>query len=80
MSMPDPVIAVADSLQALRNGTTDEQWDGLKSNPLVRDLIGRCAALEAAMLLNDQTLAAELPASRIASLKSAVDARLLLAA
>ena len=80
MSMPDPVIAVADSLQALRNGPTDEQWDGLKSNPLVRDLIGRCADLEAAMLLDDQTLVAELPTSRIASLKCAVDARLLLAA
>ena len=80
MSMPDPVIAVADSLQALRNGTTDEQWDGLKSNPLVRDLIGRCADLEAAMLLDDQALTAELPTSRTASLKSAVDARLLLAA
>ena len=80
MSMPDPVIAVADSLQALRNGTTDEQWDGLKSNPLVRDLIGRCTDLEAAMLLDDQTLATELPTTRIASLKSAVDARLLLAA
>ena len=78
--MPGPVIAVADSLQALRHGTTDEQWDGLKSNPLVRDLIGRCADLEAAMLLDDQTLAAERPTSRIASLKSAVDARLLLAA
>ena len=80
MSMPDPVIAVADSLQALRNGTTDEQWDGLKSNPLIRDLIGRCADLEAAMLLDDQTLVAEVPTSRITSLKSAVDARLLLAA
>ena len=80
MSMPDPVIAVADSLQALRNGTTDEQWDGLKSNPLVRDLIGRCADLEAAMLLDDQTLVAEVPTSRITSLKSDVDARLLLAA
>ena len=80
MSMPDPVIAVADSLQALRNGTTDEQWDGLKSNPLVRDLIGRCADLEAAMLPDDQTLVAELRTSRIASLESAVDARLLLAA
>ena len=78
--MPDPVIAVADSLQALRNGTTDEQWDGLKSNPLVSDLIGRCADLEAAMLLDDQTLVAEVPTSRITSLKSAVDARLLLAA
>ena len=80
MSMLDPVTAVADSLQALRNGTTDEQWDGLKSNPLVRDLIGRCADLEAAMLLDQQILAAELPACRTASLKSAVDARLLLAA
>ena len=49
----DPVIAVADSLQALRNGTTDEQWDGLKANPLVRDLISRCADLEAAWLLSD---------------------------
>ena len=80
MSMPDPVIAVADSLQALRNGTTDEQWDGLKSNPLVRDLIGRCADLEAAMVLDEQALAAELSTCRTASLKSAVDARLLLAA
>ena len=80
MSMPNPVTAVADSLQALRNGTTDEQWDGLKSNPLVRDLIGRCADLEAAMLLDQQILAAELPACRTESLKSAVDARLLLAA
>lgn len=78
--MPGPVIAVADSLQALRNGTTDEQWDGLKSNPLVRDLIGRCADLEAAMLLDEEALAAELPTCRTASLKSAVDARLLLAA
>ena len=78
--MPDPVIAVADSLQALRNGTTDEQWDGLKSNPLVRDLIGRCADLETAMLLDEEALAAEQPICRTASLKSAVDARLLLAA
>ena len=54
MSMSDPVTAVADSLQALRNGTTDEQWDGLKSNPLVRDLIGRCSDLEAAMLLSEE--------------------------
>ena len=78
--MPDPVTAVADSLQALRNGTTDEQWNGLKSNPLVRDLIGRCADLEAAMLLNDEASLMELPNSRTTPLKSAVDARLLLAA
>ena len=80
MSMSDPVTAVADSLQALRNGTTDEQWDGLKSNPLVRDLISRCADLEAAMLFNEEALAAEQSTCRTASLKSAVDSRLLLAA
>lgn len=80
MSMLDPVTAVADSLQALRNGTTDEQWDGLKSNPLVRDLIGRCADLEAAMLLTDEPLVPEVTACRSAALKSTVDARLLLAA
>ena len=80
MSMSDPVTAVADSLQALRNGTTDEQWDGLKSNPLVRDLIGRCSDLEAAMLLSEESLVTELPPCGAASLKSSVDARLLLAA
>ena len=80
MSMFDPVTAVADSLQALRNGTTDEQWDGLKSDPLVRDLIGRCADLEAAMLLSEESLVKELPTSRTSSLKSPVEARLLLAA
>ncbi|CAI8430960.1 MULTISPECIES: hypothetical protein [unclassified Synechococcus] len=80
MSMFDPVTAVADSLQALRNGTTDEQWDGLKSDPLVRDLIGRCADLEAALLLSEESLVKELPTSRTSSLKSPVEARLLLAA
>ena len=80
MSMSDHCTAVADSLQALRNGTTDEQWDGLKSNPLVRDLIGRCADLEAAMLLSDGPLVSELTSCGPATLKSAVDARLLLAA
>ena len=80
MSMSDPVTAVADSLQALRNGTTDEQWDGLKSNPLVRDLIGRCTDLEAAMLLSEESLGAEPLTCRTTSLKSTVDARLLLAA
>ena len=80
MSMLDPVTAVADSLQALRNGTTDEQWDGLKANPLVRDLIGRCADLEAAMLLSDEPLSSELTTCGTPTLKSSVDARLLLAA
>ena len=80
MSMFDPVTAVADSLQALRNGTTDEQWDGLKSDPLVRDLIGHCADLEAALLLSEESLVKELPTSRTSSLKSPVEARLLLAA
>ena len=52
-TVSDPVIAVADSLQALRNGTTDEQWECLKANPLVRNLISRCTDLEAAWLLSD---------------------------
>ncbi len=78
--MPDPVTAVADSLQALRNGTTDEQWDGLKANPLVRDLISRCADLEAAWLLSDQTPADGACTRRSKALRSPVDARLLLAA
>ena len=77
--MLDPVTAVADSLQALRNGTTDEQWDGLKANPLVRDLIGRCADLEASLLLSDETTSTG-GAGKTASFKSAVDSRLLLAA
>lgn len=70
--------AVADSLQALRNGTTDEQWNGLKANPLVRDLIGRCADFEAALLL-DATPSADCcrPLQR---LQAPVEARLLLAA
>ena len=38
-TMVDPVVAVADSLQALRNGTTDDQWNLLKANPLVKDLV-----------------------------------------
>ena len=77
--MIDPVTAVADSLQALRNGTTDEQWDGLKADPLVRDLIGRCADLEAALLLGDDG-AVKVASGKTAAFKSAVDSRLLLAA
>ena len=77
--MIDPVTAVADSLQALRNGTTDEQWNGLKADPLVRDLIGRCADLEAALLLGDEG-AVKVASGKTAALKSAVDSRLLLAA
>lgn len=70
--------AVADSLQALRNGTTDEQWNGLKANPLVRDLIGRCADLEAALLLDDTpATGCRRPLQR---LQAPVEARLLLAA
>jgi len=77
--MADPAVtlaaAVADSLQALRNGTTEEQWDRLKANPLVRDLIGRCADLEAVLLL------ADVPAPVVRQrLQAPVDARLLLAA
>jgi len=70
--------AVADSLQALRNGTTDEQWNGLKANPLVRDLIGRCADLEAALLLDDASaIGCRRP---LQQLQAPVEARLLLAA
>ena len=76
----DPVTAVADSLQALRNGTTDEQWDGLKANPLVRDLISRCADLEAAWLLGDPDSVGTPRGRRQKELRSSVDARLLLVA
>ena len=76
----DPVTAVADSLQALRNGTTDEQWDGLKANPLVRDLISRCADLEAAWLISDQPAVDGVCTRRGKVQRSSVDARLLLAA
>ena len=76
----DPVTAVADSLQALRNGTTDEQWDGLKANPLVRDLISRCADLEAAWLLGDPDSVGTPRGRRQKELRSSVDARLLLGA
>ena len=77
--MIDPVTAVADSLQALRNGTTDEQWNGLKADPLPRDLIGRCADLEAALLLADEG-SVKVATGKSASFKSSVDSRLLLAA
>jgi len=76
----DPVTAVADSLQALRNGTTDAQWEGLKANPLVRDLISRCADLEAAWLLGDPESVGTSRGRQEKGLRSSVDARLLLAA
>ena len=76
----DPVTAVADSLQALRNGTTDEQWEGLKANPLVRDLISRCADLEAAWLLGDPDSVGTSRGRREKVQRSSVDARLLLVA
>ena len=79
LAMVDPVVAVADSLQALRNGTTDDQWDRLKSNPLVRDLLGKCSDLEAALLVGDAPPQDQSNAKRIA-FKSVVDAHLLLAA
>ena len=79
LAMVDPVVAVADSLQALRNGTTDDQWDHLKANPLVRDLLGKCSDLEAALLVGDALQPHHRYAQRI-PLKSVVDAHLLLAA
>ena len=77
--MVDPVVAVADSLQALRNGTTDAQWELLKANPLVKDLLHKCSDLEAALLLGDGLQQDQVSPRRVA-LKSAVDAHLLLAA
>lgn len=50
--MVSPTVAVADSLQALRNGTTDAQWASLKANPLVRDLLIKCSDLEASLLFS----------------------------
>ena len=38
--------AVAQALQALRDGTTTAQWDKLETNPLVEDLLNTCADLE----------------------------------
>ena len=77
--MVDPVVAVADSLQALRNGTTDDQWDHLKANPLVKDLLRKCSDLEAALLVGEGLNQDQRSSKRIA-FKSVVDAHLLLAA
>ncbi len=77
--MVDPVVAVADSLQALRNGTTDDQWERLKANPLVKDLLGKCSDLEAALLVGDATQGEASVDPRFI-LKSSVEAHLLLAA
>lgn len=79
LAMVDPVVAVADSLQALRNGTTDDQWDLLKANPLVKDLLRKCSDLEAALLVGDGVPHDQRSAQPIV-FKSVVDAHLLLAA
>ena len=39
--------SVADALQALRDGTTDDQWDQLCENELIDALIAACMDLEA---------------------------------
>jgi len=77
--MVDPVVAVADSLQALRNGTTDDQWERLKANPLVKDLLAKCSDLEAALLVGDAAQSEASVDPRFI-LKSSVEAHLLLAA
>lgn len=79
LAMVEPVVAVADSLQALRNGTTDDQWDVLKANPLVKDLLRKCSDLEAALLVGE-SVPQQPPSSNRIALKSVVDAHLLLAA
>ena len=38
--------AVAQALQALRDGTTTAEWDQLETNLLVEDLLNSCADLE----------------------------------
>ena len=38
--------AVAQALQALRDGTTTAEWDDLETNLLVEDLLNTCADLE----------------------------------
>ncbi|MEB3158258.1 MAG: hypothetical protein VKK03_02215 [Synechococcus sp.] len=79
LAMVDPVVAVADSLQELRNGTTDDQWDLLKANPLVKDLLRKCSDLEAALLVGGDDSSERRSAKRMA-LKSVVASHLLLAA
>lgn len=38
--------AVATALEALRKGTTDEEWDAICDNPLVDALISACMDVE----------------------------------
>lgn len=37
---------VAEALQAMRDGTTDEEWEQIIANPLVDELISACMDLE----------------------------------
>jgi hypothetical protein len=45
--MIDSIESVAEALENLRQGTTDEQWDELCSNPLVDALLSACMDVEA---------------------------------
>ena len=45
--MIDSIESVAEALENLRQGTTDEQWDELCSNPLVDALVSAAIDVEA---------------------------------
>ena len=42
----DSAIEVTAALQALRDGTTDEEWEAIIDNPLVDALISACGDVE----------------------------------
>ena len=42
----DSAIEVTAALQALRDGTTDEEWEAIIDNPLVDALISACGEVE----------------------------------
>jgi hypothetical protein len=42
----DSAIEVTAALQALRDGTTDEEWEAIIDNPLVDALIAACGDVE----------------------------------
>jgi len=45
--MIDSIESLAEALENLRQGTTDEQWDELCSNPLVDALVSAAIDVEA---------------------------------
>ena len=45
--MVEDVESMAAALQALRDGTTEEEWEAIIANPLVDELITACVDVEA---------------------------------